>query len=164
MDGSHDDLMPCAASATSTAAAFTQRNYTIGAAGGWSRMLEVQGFGQKFVDASGATLGTIAISANQISRYITFSVPKTVLGTPTRGWGFTVTLAGQDGYSGDNARAFSATPGAYSFGVCAVASSDPHCTVDPATVPKVMDVWARPERSPTSWTTRSTTRSFCSRC
>ncbi|HEY5182265.1 MAG TPA: hypothetical protein VIJ07_21250, partial [Dermatophilaceae bacterium] len=35
---------------------------------------------------------------------------------------------------------FSATPGAYSFGVCAVASSDPHCTVDPATVPKVMDV------------------------
>jgi glucoamylase len=129
-----------AASATSTAAAFTQRNYTIGAAGAWSRMLEVQGFGQKFVDASGATLGTIAISANQISRYITFSVPKAVLGTPTSGWGFTVTLAGQDGYSPDNARAFSATPGAYSFGVCAVASSDPHCTVDPATVPKVMDV------------------------
>ena len=76
MDGSHDDLMPCAASATSTAAAFTQRNYTIGAAGAWSRTLEVQGFGQKFVDASGPTLGTIAISANQISRYITFSVPK----------------------------------------------------------------------------------------
>ena len=51
-------------------------------------------------------------------------------------------LAGQDGFSADNARAFTATPGTYSFGVCAAVSSDPHCTVDPASVPKAMDVLA----------------------
>jgi hypothetical protein len=30
----------------------------------------------------------------------------------------------------------------YQFGVCAPASSDPHCTVDPNTVPKAVDVIA----------------------
>ena len=129
-----------AASSTSSAASYPQRNYTIGAAGAWSRLLEVQGFGQRFIDNTGATAGTITISANQISRYITFSVAKTALGgTPASGWGFTVTLAGQDGFSADQARAFTSTPGGYSFGVCPVASSDPHCTVDPNRVPKVMD-------------------------
>ena len=130
-----------AASQTSTAASYPQRNYTIGAAGKWSRMLEVQGFGQRFIDATGATAGTITISANQISRYITFSVTKAALGgTPASGWGFTVTLTGQDGFSPDQARGFTSTPGAYSFGVCAVVSSDPHCTVAPGSVAKVMDV------------------------
>jgi len=113
-----------AVSPTSTAASYPQRNYTIDATGAWSRMLEVQGFGQRFIDASGATPGTITISANQISRYITFSVTKAALGgTPASGWGFTVTLTGQDGFSSDQARAFTSTPGAYSFGVCAVAST-----------------------------------------
>jgi carbohydrate-binding DOMON domain-containing protein len=126
------------AAPTSAAASYPQRNYTV--ADPWSRLLEVQGFGQRFVDATGATVGTIAIKANEISRYITFSVDKSALGgTPAAGWAFTVTLTGQDGYSPDQARAFTATPGAYSFGVCATASDDPLCTVDPATVPKVMD-------------------------
>ena len=60
-------------------------------------------------------------------------------GAPGTGWKFTVALAGQDGFSSDQARGFTATPQAYQFGVCAVASTDPHCTVDPGTVPKVMD-------------------------
>jgi carbohydrate-binding DOMON domain-containing protein len=127
------------ATQTSTAAAYPQRNYTIAPGGAWSRRLEVQGFGQQYVDASGATLGTIAIRADDISRYITFSVPKASLGTPGPGWGFTVTLTGQDGFSADQARGFEKTPADYQFGVCATASSDPHCTVDPKTVPKVMD-------------------------
>jgi glucan 1,4-alpha-glucosidase len=128
------------ASPTSTAASFPQRNYQIAAADAWSRLIEVQGFGQRFVDASGATVGTVAIKANAISRYITFSVDKTALGgVPAAGWAFTVTLHGQDGFSPDQGRAFTPTPGAYSFGVCAVASSDPLCTADPASVPKVMD-------------------------
>jgi glucoamylase len=128
---------------TSTSAAFATRNYSL--ATGWNRLLEVQGFGQRFVDGSGNTLGTIAISANQISRFITFSVPKSALGgTPTTGWTYALTLAGQDGYSPDLARAFTATPGGYSFGVCAAASSDPHCTVDPSSVPKVMDTLTPP--------------------
>ena len=130
------------AAPTSTAASFLTRNYTIAPASAWSRLLEVQGFGQRFVDASNTnTVGTITISANQISRYITFSVDKTALGgTPTSGWAFTVVLTGQDGFSPDMARGFPSTPQPFQFGVCAAASSDPHCTFDPTTVPKALDV------------------------
>ena len=134
----HDPSAPTAD--TSTAASFPQRNYTIGAAGAWSRLIEVQGFGQRYVDGHGDTLGTVAIHANQVSRYITFSVPKSSLGQPAPGWGFTVVLTGQDGYSPDQARGFQATPQPYQFGVCATASSDPHCTFDPGSVPKAVDV------------------------
>jgi len=129
-----------AASQTSTAASFPQRNYSIAGGSAWSRLLEVQGFGQRYVDAGGATLGTITIRANEISRFITFSVPKSSLGQPGPGWGFTVVLTGQDGFSPDQARGFAPTPQEFAFGVCASASSDPHCTVDPSTVPKAMDV------------------------
>jgi carbohydrate-binding DOMON domain-containing protein len=130
-----------APSDTSTAASFPQRNYQIDSGSAWSRLLEVQGFGQRYIDAHGATLGTINISANSISRFITFSVPTASLGgQPVSGWGFTVVLTGQDGFSPDQARGFASTPQAFSFGVCATASSDPHCTADPNTVPKAMDV------------------------
>jgi glucoamylase len=125
-------------SPTSSAAAYPQRNYVL--ANPWNKRIEVQGFGQQYVDATGATLGQVTISANAISRYITFSVSKASLGTPASGWKFAVVLTGQDGFSSDQARAFTATPGGYSFGVCAAAGSDPHCTVDPNTVPKAMDV------------------------
>jgi len=129
-----------AASTTSTAASFPQRNYLIAPESAWSDLIEVQGFGQRFVDATGTTLGTVTIKANAISRFITFSVPKSVLGTPGPGWAFTVVLTGQDGFSPDQARSFASTPQDFQFGVCATASSDPHCTVDPTTVPKAMDV------------------------
>jgi glucan 1,4-alpha-glucosidase len=129
-----------AGGATSTAAAFTQRNYVIAAGGAWNKRLEVQGFGQQFVDAGGTTLGTITIRGNAISRFITFSVPKAALGTPTSGWGFTVVLTGQDGFSQDQARGFQPTPQDFQFGVCATASSDPHCTFNPGLVPKAVDV------------------------
>jgi glucan 1,4-alpha-glucosidase len=129
---------------TSTAASFPQRNYTIDASAAWSRLVEVQGFGQRYVDAHGTTLGTVSISANQISRYITFSVPKASLGQPGPGWGFTVVLTGQDGFSEDQARAFTPTPGEFSFGVCAVASSTPLCAFDPGLVPKAVDVLTPP--------------------
>ena len=49
-------------------------------------------------------------------------------------------LTGQDGFSPDQARGFAPTPQEFQFGVCATASSDPHCTVDPGTVPKAIDV------------------------
>jgi carbohydrate-binding DOMON domain-containing protein len=103
-------------------------------------LVEVQGFGQRYVDASGATLGTVTISANEISRFITFRVPKASLGTPGPGWGFTVVLTGQDGFSPDQARGFQPTPQDFQFGVCATASSDPHCTFAPNLVPKAVDV------------------------
>ena len=129
-----------AAASTSTAASFPQRNYQIAAADAWSRLLEVQGFGQRFIDPSGTTMGTISINANAISRYLTFSVSKAALGgTPALGWSFSVTLAGQDGFSPDQARAFQATPAPFAFGVCTTTTADPHCTVAPSSVPKVMD-------------------------
>ena len=132
---------PTAAAAdTSTAASFSQRNYQIAAPAAWSRLIEVQGFGQRYIDAHGTTQGTVAIRGNQISRYITFSVPASSLGHPGSGWGFSVVLTGQDGFSPDQARSFNATPGGYNFGVCATSSTDPHCTVDPNTVPKAVDV------------------------
>ena len=49
-------------------------------------------------------------------------------------------LTGQDGFSPDQARGFAPTPQDFQFGVCAAASDDPHCTVDPGTVPKAIDV------------------------
>jgi carbohydrate-binding DOMON domain-containing protein len=132
------------ASPTSTAAAFPQRNYVIAPGGAWSERLEVQGFGQQFVDATTPvpnTLGTIAIRGNAISHFITFTVPKSAFGTPTAGWGFTVVLTGQDGFSPDQARGFQSTPQDFQFGVCAPGNPDAtHCSVDPNTVPKAMDV------------------------
>jgi glucan 1,4-alpha-glucosidase len=125
---------------TSTAAANLSRNFQIAPADAWSRLLQVQGFGQRYENAAGTTLGTVAISANQISHFITFKVSKATLGTPGPGWAFTVVLTGQDGFSGDQARGFQSTPQDFQFGVCAVSSADPHCTVDPGTVPKAVDV------------------------
>jgi carbohydrate-binding DOMON domain-containing protein len=130
-----------AATSTSTAASFPQRNYAIAGNAAWSRLIEVQGFGQRYIDANGNTLGTVNISANAISRFITFSVPTSSLGgAPASGWGFTVVLTGQDGFSRDQARGFQPTPQQYQFGVCATASADPHCTFDPSKVPKAVDV------------------------
>lgn len=48
-------------------------------------------------------------------------------------------LTGQDGFSGDQARGFTPTPGDFTFGVCAPGASAQICAADPATVPKVMD-------------------------
>jgi carbohydrate-binding DOMON domain-containing protein len=128
------------ATATSTLASFPQRNYRIAAADAWNHLVEVQGFGQRFVDASFNPVGSVDIKANAISRFITFSVPKSVLGQPGPGWTFTVVLTGQDGFSPDQARGFQATPQDFQFGVCATTTSDPHCTFPPNAVPKAMDV------------------------
>jgi glucan 1,4-alpha-glucosidase len=129
---------------TSTAASNATRNFTIDPSFAWSRMIQVQGFGQRYIDASGATLGTVSITANAISRYITVHVPKATLGTPGVGWAFTVVLTGQDGFSSDQARGFQPTPQDFQFGVCAVASADPHCTFNPGLVPKAVDVITGP--------------------
>jgi carbohydrate-binding DOMON domain-containing protein len=136
-----------AAATTSTAASNPTRNFTIAAPFAWSRLIQVQGFGQRYVDAGGATLGTATISANSISHYITFRVTKASLGTPGPGWGFTVVLAGQDGFSADQARGFQPTPQPFQFGVCAAASTDAHCTFAPGSVPKAMDVITAPATS-----------------
>jgi carbohydrate-binding DOMON domain-containing protein len=133
------------AASTSTQAANASRNFTLDPGSAWTRLIQVQGFGQRYIDASGATVGTVSISANALSRFITFKVSKTSLGgTPETGWGFTVVLTGQDGFSPDQARGFFPTPQDFLFGVCATASTDPHCMASPGSVPKVMDVLTPP--------------------
>jgi glucoamylase len=128
-----------AGGATSTAASFPQRNYAVAP---WNRLVEVQGFGQRFTDGGNTTVGTVAIRASAASRFITFQVSKTALGgTPSSGWSFAVVLTGQDGFSSDQARGFQPTAQDYQFGVCtAAAAGNPLCAVDPSTVPKAMDV------------------------
>jgi glucoamylase len=128
------------ASPTSTAAAFLSRNYTI-AAPGWSQRVEVQGFAAPvWKNASGATVATPFVLANGSDRTITIALPEAQFGTPGSGWGFTVVLTGQDGFSPDQARGFAPTSQPFLFGVCAAGNTAPICSADPATVPKAMDV------------------------
>jgi glucoamylase len=129
------------ATSTSTQAAFASRNYTIASAGAWSQRVEVQGFASPvWVNAAGNSVGTASALAVQADKTITVALPEAQFGTPTSGWGFSVVLTGQDGFSSDQARAFTATPGADTFGVCAAGNTAPICSVDPTTVPKAMDV------------------------
>jgi glucoamylase len=129
------------ATATSTAAAYPNMNYSIEPASAWDRLIEVQGFGQRFVDSSGTTVGSVTSRSNAVSRYTTFSVDKSALGgTPGSGWKFVVALTGQDGTQSPPVRAFTQPAGAYTFGVCAIGGTAPICKVDPNSVPKVMDV------------------------
>jgi glucoamylase len=126
---------------TSTQAAYASRNYTIASAGAWSERVEAQGFASPtWVDASGNSVGTASMLTDDASKTVTIALPEAQFGTPGPGWAFTVVLTGQDGFSADQARAFTATAGAFSFGVCAADSTIPICSVDPGSVPKAMDV------------------------
>ncbi len=129
------------AAATSTQAAFASRNYTIAPSGAWSQRVEVQGFAAPvWVNAGGSTVGTPFVLPVQSDRTITVALPEAQFGAPGSGWGFSVVLTGQDGFSSDQVRAFTATPGAFTFGVCASGGTEPICAVDPNTVPKAVDV------------------------
>jgi glucoamylase len=133
------------AAQTSTQAAFASRNYTIAPAGAWSERVEAQGFAAPvWVDASGNSVGTAFMLTDDASNTMTLALPEAEFGTPGSGWGFTVVLTGQDGFQPDQARVFTATAGAFSFGVCAPDGSSPICSVDPSTVPKAMDVLTPP--------------------
>ncbi|HEY2794599.1 MAG TPA: glucodextranase DOMON-like domain-containing protein [Micromonosporaceae bacterium] len=135
--------------ATSTAAAFPQRNYTIAPADAWSQRLEVQGFASPvWQDAAGNPQGTVtAVVASTVTNTITVALPEAQFGTPASGWSFAVVLTGQDGFSPEQARAFTNTPQDFSFGVCAAGNDSPICAVDPNTVPKAMDVIAPADAS-----------------
>jgi glucoamylase len=126
---------------TSIAAAFPSRNYTIATAGAWSQRVEAQAFASPvWVDASGNTVGSPSVLPSQSDRTITIALPESAFGTPGTGWGFTVVLTGQDGFSPDQARGFAPTAQPFQFGVCAPGGTSPICSVDPATVPRAVDV------------------------
>jgi len=133
------------ATATSTAAAFASRNYTIASSGAWSQRVEVQGFAAPvWVNAAGGTVGTPFVLANGGDRTITIALPEAQFSTPGSGWGFTVVLTGQDGFQPDQARTFAPTPQPFQFGVCAPNGTAPICTFNPNNVPKAMDVITPP--------------------
>jgi glucoamylase len=133
------------AAQTSTQAAFASRNYTIAPAGAWSERVEAQGFAPPvWADASGSPVGTAFMLTDDASGTVTIALPEAQFGTPGPGWAFTVVLTGQDGFSPDLARAFTATPGADTFGVCAAGGTSPICSVNPSAVPKAMDVITPP--------------------
>jgi carbohydrate-binding DOMON domain-containing protein len=129
---------------TSTAASIPGRNYLIDAGSAWNRLIEVQGFGQRFVDGVGTTRGSVQIRADALSRFITFTVSKSALGgTPASGWSFAVVLTGQDGFSPDQARSFAPTAQPFQFGECnqtAILDGNPICSVDVNTLPKAVDI------------------------
>jgi hypothetical protein len=64
----------------------------------------------------------------------TLGGPQACLGQPG------LAFAMLSGTGSDQARSFAPTPQPYQFGVCASGDSSPICSVDPATVPKAMDV------------------------
>jgi glucoamylase len=132
-----------AASQTSTQAAFTTRNYTIAPGGAWSERVEAQGFASPaWVDAGGNPVGTAFMLVDDANRTVTIALPEAQFGTPGSGWGFSVVLTGQDGFSPDHdqARVFTQPAGGFTFGVCPVGGTSPVCSVDPGTVPKAVDV------------------------
>jgi glucoamylase len=128
------------ATSTSTAAAFPSRNYTIAAADAWSQRIEAQGFSAPvWVDASNNQVGSAPVVASTAAKTVTIAVPQATFGTPTSGWSFTLALTGQDGFSSDQARGFTATAQPFQFGVCPPGGTAPICSADPGTMPKVMD-------------------------
>jgi glucoamylase len=134
-----------AATSSSTAAAYPQLNYTITPADAWSERLEAQGFAPTiWVNAAGTSLGSVQQVVDDPSGTITLIVPQSVFGAVGSGWIFTLALTGQNGFNSYQARDFTATPGAYTFGVCAPGGASPICSVNPSTVPYVMDTITPP--------------------
>jgi len=128
-------------SPVSTQAAFASRNYSIASSGAWSERVEAQGFASPvWVNAGGTSVGTAFMVTDDAARTVTIALPEAQFGTPGPGWGFTVVLTGQDGFSPDQARAFTQPAGAFTFGVCPAGGTSPICSVGPGTVPKAMDV------------------------
>jgi hypothetical protein len=130
---------------TSMGAAFASRNYAIAPAAAWSQRIEIRASAAPvFVDALGNSLGAPSVSTDSTSRETTITVPKSAFGQPGSGWAFTVVLTGQDGSSPDLARGFAATSQPFLFGVCSPGGNSSICSVDPATVPKAIDVLTPP--------------------
>ena len=96
-----------AATTTSTAAAFSARNYTIAPADAWSERVEVQGFAAPvWLDPSGNGVGSAVFVPDDGTKTATIELPIAQFGTVGPGWTFTVALTGQDGFSSDQARGF----------------------------------------------------------
>ena len=129
-----------AAASFSTGAANAGLNYGIASTDAWSERMEAQGFASPiWVDASGTSLGNPQFVVDDASGTATLILPESSFGTVGPGWVFTVALTGQDGFNSDQARSFTQPAGAFTFGVCPVGDTAAICSLDPNSVPNVMD-------------------------
>jgi glucoamylase len=134
-----------AAGSTSTAAAFPTRNYTIAPADAWSERIEAQGFASPvWADPSGGSLGAAQMIEDQADGTVTLVMPTSAFGTVGTGWVFTVALTGQNGFSADQARGFTQPAGGFTFGVCPTGDTAAICSLDPNTMPEVIDTITPP--------------------
>ena len=92
-----------------------------------------------WVDALGGSVGNPQFVADDPSGTATLILPQATFGTVGSGWTFTVALTGQDGTHFPPTRDFTATPDQFTFGACAPGGTSPICSLNPSTVPKVMD-------------------------
>jgi glucan 1,4-alpha-glucosidase len=130
---------------TSTGSAIPQENYSIAPGAAWSERVEAQGFAPvQWVNAANTPLGAAQLIADPPSDTATIVLPRSAFGSVGPGWTFAITLTGQDGTNPTNLRAFDPTPQDFAFGVCAPGGTSPICSVDPNTVPKVMDAITPP--------------------
>ena len=117
-------------------------NYGIAPADAWTERLEAQGFAPVvWEDASGAPITSAVapqFAVDDPSGTATLILPESTFGTVGPGWVFTVALTGQ-GSGNPPVRTFTATPMAYNFGVCAPGGTSPICSLNPNSVPNVID-------------------------
>jgi glucoamylase len=128
-----------AAATTSTAAAYPGMNYSLAPASAWSQRLEAEGFAPVvWTTAAGGSPTGAQFVVDDPSGTATLILPQSAFGTIGSGWAFTVALTGQ-GSGMPPLRGFTPTPGAFTFGVCAAGNPSPICSVNPSSVPTVMD-------------------------
>ena len=136
---------PAAAADVDGCRRIRQRNFQIAPESAWSKLIQVQGFGQRFIDAGGATARhgqhprQRAVAVHHVQRAEGRARPA--------GPGLDVHRGARPARTASAAtrrEGSSATPQQFQFGVCATASADPHCTFDPGAVPKVIDVLTPP--------------------
>ncbi len=132
-----------AVTSTSTASAYpTVMNYGIAPADAWTERIEAQGFVPVvWDDATGAPIvSSVApqFVVDDPSGTATLILPESTFGTVGPGWVFTVALTGQ-GSGNPPVRNFTQPAGDFSFGVCQSGVSSPICSLNPNSVPNVID-------------------------
>jgi hypothetical protein len=134
------------AAPTSTAASFAGRNYTIAPAFAWSRLIEVQGFGQRYIDANSTSEHARRREHLRERGLALHHVPRLegVPWTPAPGWGPHGPCSPARTGSAPTRRAASSRRRKSSSSVCVrPGGTAPICGVDPNTVPKALDVITR---------------------